>query len=180
MCLYVVNMHLSPVKKQYSAEDVANCLISIADLQSLGWDPENQEQIKEGVSNLKLQKLLFFAQAAHLALFKTPLFQEEIEAWSLGPVIPTIYQKYKGYARTPITEFETTEACKDPELMSFLQNIWNLFGKYSSSQLVNLSHADGAPWSQMYTPEAESNVIPKEAIMKYYQDFFRLSTHGND
>lgn len=46
------------------------------------------------ISNLKLQKLVYYAQAWHLAIHGTPLFEEDFEAWVHGPVIPSLYQKY--------------------------------------------------------------------------------------
>ena len=44
----------------------------------------------ELVSNLKLQKLLYYVQGFHLAVFGEPLFEEEIEAWMYGPVVPSV------------------------------------------------------------------------------------------
>jgi uncharacterized phage-associated protein len=49
------------------------------------------------MSNLKLQKLMYYAQGFSLVLFNKPLFPERIEAWIHGPVIPAVYHKYKGY-----------------------------------------------------------------------------------
>ena len=47
------------------------------------------------ISNLKLQKLLYYAQGFHLALYDQPLFPEAIEAWTHGPVVPDLYRHYK-------------------------------------------------------------------------------------
>jgi len=47
------------------------------------------------ISNLKLQKLLYYAQAWHLVNFDVPLFGDSIEAWDFGPVIPNVYRQYK-------------------------------------------------------------------------------------
>jgi uncharacterized phage-associated protein len=56
------------------------------------------------VSNLKLQKLVYYAQAWHLAIHETALFEEDFEAWVHGPVIPVLYQKYKQFSWQPIDE----------------------------------------------------------------------------
>jgi uncharacterized phage-associated protein len=54
------------------------------------------------LSNLKLQKLVYYAQAWHLALEESPLFEEDFEAWIHGPVLPTLYQKYESFSWKPI------------------------------------------------------------------------------
>ena len=47
------------------------------------------------ISNLKLQKLLYFIQAAFLVEKGHACFPDEIEAWDFGPVVPAVYYKYK-------------------------------------------------------------------------------------
>ena len=49
------------------------------------------------MSNLKLQKLVYYAQGYHLALFNKEFFSDEIEAWEHGPVVPQLYHCYKQY-----------------------------------------------------------------------------------
>ncbi|MFD2419431.1 Panacea domain-containing protein [Amycolatopsis pigmentata] len=46
------------------------------------------------LSNLKLQKLLYYAQGHYLALTGRPLFDDEIQAWSHGPVVPAVYRQW--------------------------------------------------------------------------------------
>lgn len=166
---------LEPVSREYPAEHVAECLIGIASREtSLGTDEENH-QICEGITNLKLQKMLFFSQAAYLALFDgKPLFPDEFEAWGLGPVIPAIYRKYKPLAgdqanRPIIEDFR----CEEEDLLNYLENIWKLFGKYSASELVHMSHAKGTPWQQVYNPLERGTLIPKGLIQQYYSNLFK-------
>ena len=54
------------------------------------------------ISNLKLNKLLYYAQGTHLARTGKPLFENAIEAWQYGPVVPEVYQKYKACGKNPI------------------------------------------------------------------------------
>lgn len=56
-----------------------------------------EEDIGDGISNLKLQKLVYYAQAYHLAMYGEPLFGERVEAWEHGPVVPELYREYKIY-----------------------------------------------------------------------------------
>jgi uncharacterized phage-associated protein len=54
------------------------------------------------VNNLKLQKLVYYAQAWHLGIHGAPLFAGEFQAWVHGPVIPALYEKYKDFGWQPI------------------------------------------------------------------------------
>lgn len=70
----------------YKVIDIANQLLVKAYRASDG----------ELMTNLKLQKMLYYQQGFHLAYFGTPLFDDEIEAWMYGPVVPSVYNHYKG------------------------------------------------------------------------------------
>ena len=71
--------------------DVADYFLSLVD-----------EDSGDSISNLKLQKLVYYAQGLHLACFDRPLFNEDIQAWAHGPVIPELYYKYREYASDPL------------------------------------------------------------------------------
>jgi len=50
------------------------------------------------ISNLKLQKLLYYAQGLHLAIYRgAPLFEEQLLAWNYGPVVECVYSRFKEY-----------------------------------------------------------------------------------
>ena len=71
----------------YPALDIANKILAKAFCS-------NSEEL---ISNVKLQKLLYYQQGFHLACFGAPLFDEEIEAWMYGPVVPSVYEYFKTY-----------------------------------------------------------------------------------
>jgi uncharacterized phage-associated protein len=75
-----------------TANEAAEYLISLA------------HERGEPVNNLKLQRLLYYAQAWHLGLEGTPLFPEKFEAWMTGPLIPALYWAYKPHGIRPIPE----------------------------------------------------------------------------
>src|SRR5437016_8859052 len=75
---------------EISARKIADYLIAFA------------HRVGDPISNLKLQKLLYYAQAWYLALHNEPLFPESIEAWVHGPAVPPVYGKFKGWAWQPI------------------------------------------------------------------------------
>lgn len=61
--------------KTFRAEDIANYFINLSLEQKI------DDDLPEGITHLKLQKILYFAQAAYLSLYDKPLFEEEIYAW---------------------------------------------------------------------------------------------------
>lgn len=107
---------------------------------------------------LKLHKLLYYAQAWHLAYFRTPLFPEDIEAWPHGPVVRDIQIEFKDYGDKPITELGTRlEEIGEGEYSvvtprhegsraEFLDAVWNAYKEYSGVRLSNATHAEGEPW----------------------------------
>ena len=74
----------------YDVQDVAEYVITYSEVKDYG------------ISNLKLQKILYLIQAYSLIHTKKPCFSEDIEAWDFGPVIPEVYRKYKQFGSTDI------------------------------------------------------------------------------
>ncbi len=90
------------------------------------------------ITNLMLNKLLYFAQGHHLAEYGKPLFGETIEAWKYGPVVPSVYRKYKLYGKDPIHNdgrFDCRNLFSD-DAMSLLLDVAEYYMDYSSSKLV--------------------------------------------
>lgn len=146
------------------ALDVADWFIARANRDKV-------ENFGEGVSNLKLQKIIYFAQAAHLALEDKPLFNDEIYAWDYGPVVNTVYHKFKRNLRTPIADPSDNKYLGlRAEVTDFLEDIWKLFGKYSAGKLVEMTHAHD-PWKNTYDGTRDK-VIPKDLLKSYYKPIF--------
>nr|VFK10583.1 MAG: Uncharacterized phage-associated protein [Candidatus Kentron sp. LPFa]VFK27150.1 MAG: Uncharacterized phage-associated protein [Candidatus Kentron sp. LPFa] len=136
-----------------AAKDVAEYFLAMADDDS-------------DISNMKLQKLVYYAQAFHLAMFDKPLFDEEIEAWTHGPVCPTIYHEYKRFGRNPI-EYEHNRSFNlfSKEQTDLLDEVNDVFGRFSAGTLRNMTHED-APWKEM---EEYAGVIEKERMKVFYK-----------
>jgi uncharacterized phage-associated protein len=123
------------------------------------------------LTNLKLQKLLYFAQGKYMAGHGgNPLFGEDIEAWDLGPVVRNVYHTFRSCGSFPITVFDIHEEPSKPneEIATHLKNIWESIGtKYSASWLVGLTHKENTPWKRYYR-KGENIIIPKEEIVEYF------------
>ena len=123
------------------------------------------------LTNLKLQKLLYYAQGKYLAQTGHPLFDEKIEAWKYGPVIPDVYHVFKSCGSFPVTVFDVDYNAMRPsaEEEAFLKEIWESLGKkYSGSYLVQTTHAPGTPWTLTYDEESRSAEIPQALMKKYF------------
>lgn len=105
------------------------------------------------LTNLKLQKLLYFAQVEYLKKYGTPLFDDEIQAWQYGPVVKSVYDWLKCYGSYVITDFdvELEDFNNLPEnIKDFLEAIWKKYVKYSAWGLVEKTHEKGSPWDIVY------------------------------
>ena len=79
------------------------------------------------ISNLKLQKLLYYVQAWHLAVFQRPLFPEKFQAWLRGPAVPEIYERYQGYRWRNIDE-EVKPPDLDTRTVAFIEEVLEEYG----------------------------------------------------
>lgn len=126
------------------------------------------------ITNLKMQKLLYYAQAWYLVNYKTTLFKDKIKAWDLGPVVHVVYSQYKKFSGSPIVYNNTgKEADKfTQKQIDYLNECYSVFIKFAAHQLVNMSHNE-PPWK-----EARENgqcEISTESMRKYYTKLLKQS-----
>jgi len=124
----------------------------------------------DSITHLKLQKLLYYAQAWSLVMLDRPLFQEDFEAWTHGPVLKSVYQEYRrwGYDAIPGPE---SEPVLDVDTVQVLEDVHRIYGERSASALENLTHAED-PWNVArgpIPPDVPSSArIPKASMKDYY------------
>lgn len=145
---------------RYTALDVAKWILASIDRDA-----------GDSITPLKLQKLVYYAQAWSLALRDAPLFDEEMRAWAHGPVAESVFQQYRGYGwdAIPAPEDVPELAAEDQEHIS---EVLDVYGDFSAKQLERMTHAE-PPWKDArgdLPPEARSNaIIPKGAMAEYYR-----------
>ena len=137
--------------------DVANYFLS-----------QCSEESGDLISNLKMQKLVYYAQGFHLAVYDTPLFQEEIQAWLHGPVIPVLYSHYKPYGSAAIplpseVDFDNYDA----NTRDLLDDVYNVYGQYSAWKLRDLTHQE-PPWVDAAKAGLNS-VISHSSLQEYFK-----------
>lgn len=126
-----------------------------------------------GLSNKKLQKLLYYAQAWSLVLNNKKIFNDKIEAWVHGPAIPLVYFTFKDFGSKDIDikydEKEFDSISKDDR--EVLDEVWRVYGKFDASYLETLSHNE-TPWQEarkgLSAYEASGNEISLDLMKKFY------------
>ncbi|EAQ35992.1 Uncharacterized phage-associated protein [Nitrobacter sp. Nb-311A] len=126
----------------------------------------------DDMTHLKLQKLIYFSQAWHLANFNKPLFQEDIEAWAHGPVVPSVWHQYKEYRWGSIPPI-TDDFDVDANVAGYLDKIYARYGELSGKALERLTH-EHAPWRETrgdLPPEAKcTDTISKNLMRDFYAE----------
>ena len=123
------------------------------------------------VTHLKLQKLLYYAQAWHLALKKKPLFDEPIEAWVHGPVVRSVYRRFRECHGDPIS-LKSAKPELGPAVEKHLTEVFSAYGRYSAWDLERMTHQE-EPWQKArkgLNPDEEGK---SEIARQHMTDFYR-------
>ena len=147
-------------KQTVSANDAADWFLNRVDREA-----------GESITHLALQKLLFFAQAWYLANKGEPLFPEDFEAWAHGPVIRSIWERFRNNSWDSLSPpGGAKEIVGEPA--ELLEHVYEKYGQYGAKKLERLSHERGGPWEAARAglpPEARcEKVIPKGEIRAFY------------
>ena len=142
----------------------------------------------EELTPMKLVKLVYISHGWHLAIENEPLINEAVCAWKYGPVIKSVYHRFKEYGSGQITEMEFI--WEGPNLFTplpsenkraFLEKIWDVYGKKTGVQLSTLTHQLQTPWDIVWKEKGgnqqEDAIIPNDLIQTYYKQ--KIVSHGN-
>jgi uncharacterized phage-associated protein len=139
----------------YNVIDIANKILAKASIS----------EFEDLICNLKLQKMLYYMQGFHLAYFEKPLFDDEIEAWMYGPVIPKVYETFKSNGNSGI-KFTGEVINLTEKEESLFNEVYRVYGAYSAVGLMNLTHSE-MPWKS--TPTGIGSIIGKDKMMTYFK-----------
>jgi uncharacterized phage-associated protein len=128
----------------------------------------------DSMTHLKLQKLVYYAQAWALARLDKSLFEEDFEAWTHGPIVPSLFEQFKNYGWEALPYPEAVPTFEsDVEIL--LEEVLEIYGQLSARHLENLTHSE-APWktARGHLPDEihATTLISKEAMKTYYQYLF--------
>lgn len=149
--------------KKYTVTEIAYFFLSKIDSEK-----------GDSITPLKLQKLVYYAQAWHYTVFNEPLFDDKIEAWTHGPVVKSLWEKFKNVGRDSfidVAEIDFTMPSFSNSTRTLLEEVNKIYGEHSGSYLEDLTHSE-APWidargnSSVYA--ASTNEITLQSLKAYY------------
>lgn len=135
---------------------------------------------KESMTPKKIQKLVYYAYSWTLALLnddvndlRVKLFDNRIEAWVHGPVVPDLYREYRAYGWQDIPKLATYDVDFPEDVLDILNQVWTVYGPLSANQLELISHNE-KPWicARSGLPSYVSSDYPiaDEEIFKFYNE----------
>ena len=161
---------------------IANCILEIA------------EEHEQPITQMKLQKLVYFMHGWHLGLGQGSLCDEEVEAWRWGPVFPALYQAAKEWGSAPIkgrlTNFRLhgidgriravsvaphIDQARNSFVFLLARRVWEIYGHMTAAQLSSLTHQQGTPWHQVVNDPRSGDVIPNDLIRSFFEEKARVS-----
>ena len=137
---------------------------------------------QQAITHLKLQKLVYYAQAFYLAfdydeIYNDFLFDDQLQAWIHGPVSPKVYAKYQENRNRllELPPFEGLVNLHDEYIEQVLDCVWKTYGNFSGSQLEYFTHRD-APWinarkrARVQDWEPSKEPINLDEMKSYYKN----------
>jgi uncharacterized phage-associated protein len=115
---------------------------------------------------MKLEKLVYYCQAWHLARYHAPLFAEEVEAWARGPVVRSLYERHRRLRSISDWSHGDASALTEAE-QGTVRWVATEYGSFSAERLSRMTHNE-APWqvARGDLPEGASSTAPiSHAVM---------------
>lgn len=152
---------------------------------------DHADQLGIKVTNLSLQKLVYFCHLWSLIELGRPLVKQSFEAWEYGPVLQYLYREFKRFGGAPITDRaqqtnpfngrkDVVRHTLDPVTEELLKRVVGFYGRLSAGALVSLTHAHGGPWHRVWHQSGRINPgmhIDDREILRFYSHIpqpFRL------
>lgn len=124
------------------------------------------------ITNLKLQKLLYFIQGEYAGAYGVRLIRDDFYAWQLGPVIPAVYSSFAIYASFSIPPIHPTDGQVTQDVALKLHKILSKYARIPTWDLVNLSHKQD-PWKYNHQIFGEKALIPYASIAQFFREEHR-------
>jgi len=131
------------------------------------------ELSEDGLTQLQLQKLVYFAHGMYSIDHEDGLVYDDLEAWKYGPIYRELWDVTGDYGMRTIRHIDSHLAEKpDKDQTMVIQEVFNSFGGLTGNQLSSMAHLDDSPWSQVSKKKPnENSLIPNAAIRKYFIEF---------
>ena len=148
-------------------------ILNVTDVAHYFLAKQDETETAERITNLKMQKLCYYAQGFALVKLRRPLFSEDIEHWQHGPVVPALWREYRRFRNTPIPP---PKRALDPgifnsEVSGILDDVIEIYGSLSAWELRNMTYAE-PPWND--TPD--SCPITHQKLRAYFETVIKEMT----
>jgi uncharacterized phage-associated protein len=124
----------------------------------------------DAITHLKLQKLLYFAEAWYLANEGEAFSDAEFQAWAHGPVCRPVYDRFKKYGWDAL-DATATSPDLDKKTSDFLEKVFEIYGKFGAKHLEEITHGH-APWintrGSLSPEERCETIISKQSMREFY------------
>jgi uncharacterized phage-associated protein len=105
-----------------------------------------EDGLSQDMTNMKVNKLLYYSQCLHLALYEEPLFEDEIQAWQYGPICPPVYGEYREFKNQSLP---VPSICNLPkfsrDITDLMGEVWCFLGEHHAYKLSDMTHQE-FPW----------------------------------
>lgn len=135
------------------------------------------------VTNLQIQKLMYFFEAYYMNVYDTDrLYECNFSAWAFGPVAIPLYKEFKKFGNTNIILTEENRKCAEKisdKKKNLLDNIYEVFKDISAMTLVSFTHMDGSPWKTVWDRNGgkvgygADTYISKKETKEWFENVFR-------
>lgn len=146
----------------YSAQVAAKTMLALADSKGIE------------ITNLKIQKLLYFAHGMMLSIYERPLVNEKFQAWKYGPVVVSLYHALKLFGSSPIplssvfVEYWEEIPASDSDALGVMDSVLDQLGGSTGGSLIDFSHDENGPWNAVYYDQSKNIEIEDMAIKDYF------------
>ena len=146
-----------------TAAQVAKVLVELA--------AQDRDVDQEPMTNMRLQKLLYYVQGWSIARRGKPAFDDRLEAWEHGPVVPTVYRLLRDNGKNPISAEQLNAEPVDDELKKFIASVWSDYRSDSAIRLRYKTHAED-PWKDAWAKRHKPNHCQEEITVGSLEEFF--------
>lgn len=138
------------------------------------------KDIGEPLTNMKLQKLVYYSFVWYAVEKGKPLFKEPIYAWKYGPAILSVYKAYQEYGADVVKETKSGNLeALDDFTKAIIEDVFNVYGNKTAIELMNLTHSE-APWRDTFDPKDQNTIIPFELILEFYKARKEIAEANNE
>ena len=119
---------------------------------------------------MHLLKLTYISHGWMLGISGEALINEPVEAWTYGPVVPSIYHSYKSFGGNSITAVPVDHSDKFTDHQrELIQGVADAYSAYTALELSNITHQPGTPWDIVQREYGTGAIIPNELIQDWYR-----------